>query len=83
MNGLSLSLKCAWLNVRKKKKNVHGSIVNKILVLMNGHPCFHIHRSKIFHFRRRCWQRLTICAVVPQVEREIFSITSGAHYGRP
>jgi hypothetical protein len=30
-----------------------------------------------------CWHRLAVCAVVPQVERENFSITPDAHCGRP
>jgi hypothetical protein len=30
-----------------------------------------------------CWHRFTVCAVVSKVERDNFSITVGAHCGRP
>ena len=50
---------------------------------MNGYRCFNIHHSRIFHFKHRCWHRFTVYAVVPQVERENFSITLGTHCRRP
>ena len=63
--------------------HVHGSHNKQNTSLMNGHRCFYMHRSRIFHFRHRCWHCLIVCAVVPQVERENFSTTSRAHCRRP